>query len=396
MTGGQMGIWVFWAIAGMMLLGVGLVLLRALRQTAGPEAAPDVQVYRDQLADIDRDVGRGVVTDVEAARLRVEVSRRILAADRAMPVATVRGNAGVLVGLIAVVLGGGVWGYLQLGAVGYADVPLAGRIAAAEELRATRPGQAVAEGQFALPAPSVPDAEYAVLMEKLRAAVADRPDDMRGLALLAQNELGLGNVAAARAAQVALIAAKGAEVTADDHAALAEMMIAQAGGYVSPEAERSLEDALKLDANNPKARYYAGLMLAQVGRYDLAFRLWRPLVGVDAPWTPTLRSQIEDVAMRAGVAFTLPEQVGPTDEQVAAAADMTAADQQAMIEGMVTQLSDRLASEGGPAADWARLITALGVLGQKDHAKAILVEAQGIFAESPADLATINAAGAGL
>jgi cytochrome c-type biogenesis protein CcmH len=218
---------------------------------------------------------------------------------------------------------------------------------------------------------------------------------VQGLALLARNEAGLGNLAAARTAQEALIAAKGAAVTADDHADLAELLVAAAGGYVSPEAERRLEDALKLDAGNPKARYYAGLMLAQVGRYDLSFRLWKPLVGVDGTWAPALRDQIEEVALRAGVNFVLPEETGPTPDQLAAAEDMTPEDRQAMIEGMVRQLSDRLASEGGPATDWARLITALHVLGQTDQARAILAEARTTFAANAPDLAVIDAAAAG-
>jgi cytochrome c-type biogenesis protein CcmH len=294
---------VFWGGAGVMLLGVALVLLRALR--AQPDAvAGDLQVYKDQLADVDRDVARGVLSEAEAAALRIEVSRRILAADKVQAVVPVAGHAGVLAGVVVLVLAGGVWGYLQLGAVGYPDVPLAERIAMAEERRDTRPDQATAEAATDLPAPLVPDAEYAALMDRLRKAVAERPGDVEGLALLARNEAAMGNLAAARTAQEALIAAKGDAVTADDHADLAELLVASANGYVSPEAEDILQDALTLDAGNPKARYYAGLMLAQVGRYDLAFRLWRPLVGVDGTWAPALRAQIEDVAMRAGVAFT--------------------------------------------------------------------------------------------
>ncbi len=382
---------VFWGVAGVMLASVAAVLLRALRSV--PDAGvSDVQVYKDQLADVDRDVARGVLTEGEAARLRVEVSRRILAADKVQAVVPVRGNAGVLAVIIVLAMAGAVLGYLRLGAVGYADLPLAGRIAMAEQVRENRPGQAVAEAQVVLPAPTVPDADYAGLMEKLRQAVKDRPTDVQGLALLARNEAGLGNLAAARTAQVALIAAKGTAVTADDHANLAELLVAAAGGYVSPEAEAILEQALTLDAMNPKARYYAGLMLAQVGRFDLSFRMWLPIVGTDAPWTPALRAQIEDVAMRAGVEFTLPEQIGPTADQVAAAEDMAPADQQAMIQGMVTQLSDRLASEGGPATDWARLITALNVLGQTDQARTILTEARTTFAANAPDLAVIDAA----
>ena len=71
---------------------------------------------------------------------------------------------------------------------------------------------------------------------------------------------------------------------------------------------------------------------------------------------------------------------------------MTEEDRQDMIRGMVANLSERLATQGGTAPEWARLITAYGVLGNTDQASAIWTEAQGRFAERPEELATIRAA----
>ena len=50
-----------------------------------------------------------------------------------------------------------------------------------------------------------------------------------------------------------------------------------------------------------------------------------------------------------------------------------------MIEGMVSGLAERLAQDGGPPEDWARLIRAYGVLGQQQAAAAIWAEAQDVF-----------------
>jgi cytochrome c-type biogenesis protein CcmH len=61
---------------------------------------------------------------------------------------------------------------------------------------------------------------------------------------------------------------------------------------------------------------------------------------------------------------------------------------------MVEQLAGRLASEGGTAAEWAQLITALGVLGDLDRAKAIYEEAATAFAGREADLALLREAAA--
>ena len=59
---------------------------------------------------------------------------------------------------------------------------------------------------------------------------------------------------------------------------------------------------------------------------------------------------------------------------------------------MVERLSERLASEGGSPAEWARLIGALGVLGDPDRASAILNEAHTVFADNSAALDLVNQA----
>ena len=60
-----------------------------------------------------------------------------------------------------------------------------------------------------------------------------------------------------------------------------------------------------------------------------------------------------------------------------------------MIRNMVEQLNDRLATEGGSAEEWARLITVLANLGEKDRAAAIFAEAQKNFAGRDAELGQI-------
>ena len=41
----------------------------------------DTAVYRDQLLEVERDVARGVLTPEEAGAARLEIQRRLLAAD---------------------------------------------------------------------------------------------------------------------------------------------------------------------------------------------------------------------------------------------------------------------------------------------------------------------------
>jgi cytochrome c-type biogenesis protein CcmH len=61
---------------------LALVLAPLLR---GPDrlarrASHDMQVFRDQVREIDADLARGVLSAEEAAATRIEVSRRLLAA----------------------------------------------------------------------------------------------------------------------------------------------------------------------------------------------------------------------------------------------------------------------------------------------------------------------------
>ena len=77
----------FWIVTAALSLAVALLLARALlrgRRDTGPAQAFDIQVYRDQLKDVERDLARGVIEAGDAERVRTEISRRILAADSAM------------------------------------------------------------------------------------------------------------------------------------------------------------------------------------------------------------------------------------------------------------------------------------------------------------------------
>ena len=141
---------IFWAAAGIITLFVAGILVRALRRSTAdtPTDGFDGQVYRDQLSEIERDSTRGVIADDEAKRLRSEVARRLLAADRADDAADAAklGPKSVpVLGVMALVLAAGFGGYAYLGQPGYGDLPLKARIAEAEKLRADRPNQAALE-----------------------------------------------------------------------------------------------------------------------------------------------------------------------------------------------------------------------------------------------------------
>lgn len=389
----------FWAVAGGAALAVLALLLRGLTRAPDQmaEAHPDLRLYRAQLAEVDRDLARGAMSAEDAARLKTEVSRRLLDADRAARTTTAGETLPLapVVGVVAVVLAGGVALYWWLGAPGYPDLPINDRLVAAEQRYRTRPSQAEAEAQTPPPAPVQSDPQFLDLMGKLRMAVKQRPNDLQGLTLLARNEASLGNFKQAVAAQQHLITVLGANATPAQHADAAEYLIAAAGGYVSPEAEAELVKTLAADPKNGLARYYSGLMFAQVGRPDRTFELWEPLLREgppDAPWIAPIRAGIAEAADRAGIRYTPPDTKGPDAAAVEAAGEMSATDRQAMIAGMVDSLESRLLSEGGPEDEWLKLFNALRVLNQPDRVKPVLTAAETAFAKDPAALARLRTA----
>ncbi|QFS82961.1 hypothetical protein FIU97_09125 [Roseivivax sp. THAF40] len=403
----------FWIVSVAMTLLVaaliGLALLRRRRADNTGEAS-DIGVYRDQLREVDRDLERGVIGPEEAERLRTEVSRRLLSADAAAQAKAAQSTEprGLTLAMAVLVLsflmGASLYLYANLGAPGYGDLGLADRIAQAEEARANRPDQETAEAQVPATAPTEPPApEYLELVERLRNAVAERQDDLQGFQLLARSEAALGNYREAYQAQERIIALKGDAATAKDYVDLADMMILAAGGYISPEAERALQAGLARDPENGVATYYAGLSFAQTGRPDRAFRIWDGLLrrsGADDPWVAPIASQIEEMAWRAGVNDytpplpdpSLPDAPlpGPSADDMDAAGDMSAEDREAMIAGMVARLSDRLSRQGGTPEEWARLITAYGVLNDTDQARAIWNNAQEVFLGNEAALEVVR------
>jgi len=402
-------------VAGFAIIAilVAVVLVRAVLRAGTGDSAElrerSMRVYRDQLAEVDRDLTRGTLQPIEADRLRLEIQRRILDLDR-----DTAGGSGLtpaprsmrmiaLAAILVTILGSGAV-YMGMGAVGYRDLPLGQRFADAAQVRANRPSQIELETRFkaAFPEPEPFEGREALepMVAQLRDALANRPEDVVGYGLLAQNEARLGNYTAAIAAQVRVVEVKGEQATPDDMAFLLDLMVLATGGWVSPEAEAVVERTLRMDPTNKIALYYLGRMYDQTGRQDMTFRVWRRLHDLstgDDPWMDEVRAALPELAQISGEPrYTLPPLPapagarGPSAADIDAAQDMSTEDRAAMIESMVDGLMARLANDGGTAQDWAQLLRALTVLDRAEQAQAILQVARTVFAARPDDLALIN------
>src|SRR6202022_2123167 len=121
-----------WFVVGLMTAAAIFAVLWPLGRGRRPQNdASEAAVYKDQLAEIDRDVAAGLIGSSEAEAARVEIGRRLLVAvdsQRDLPIPSnirLRRSAAViaLVGLpvVAVAL------YLPLGSPWLGDFPLAQR-----------------------------------------------------------------------------------------------------------------------------------------------------------------------------------------------------------------------------------------------------------------------------
>ena len=393
-------VWILGALACFIFIGLIARSIVTPRDLDSGVASKDLLIYKDQLVEVERDLEKGVLSKSESDAARIEVSRRILLADKRSKLekqtVSISQNHNKLITFIILIfiLAGSFSIYAFLGNPSLPDMPLQARLAEIKENRSQRISQEEAEllvPDEIIEAPS----DYLALVSKLRIAMKERPNDIQGLRLLALHEFRLGKYRSARKAHLKIINVLGETATAKDLIDFAEVMIVATNGYVSPEAEFILRRGLEMKPNDGRARYYSGLSMAQSGRPDVTLRLWENLLNEgpdDAPWIPLIKEQIVDVARLVGVNLAQDQLPGPTSEQINSAETMSDIDRKEMIQGMVSSLSNRLANEGGTVNEWARLIRALGVLGETANASKIWIEAQTIFERNSSDIEILREA----
>lgn len=321
----------FWLLAVLALAIAGILLIRPLlrRTPATPEATRGLAIYRDQLAEVERDREAGLISDVEASAARSEIERRILkAADE--PAAASTPESGVRLFLAGLVFG-------------------------------TVPAATLAL-YLAVGTPNAPR-----LMETV---VADETMSADQLADLARLQVSQDRLV--EAADSFARAATKAPQRADLRSLLGEARVAAADGKVGELARLSFREAIGLDPRDPRARFYLGLARAQDGDLRGAIDDWLALeadAGPDAAWRPMLAERLKLAAQEAGIdldarrAELTPR--GPTAADIAAAQQMSPADRQQMVRGMVDGLAARLADNPGDVEGWLRLARARRVLGEE-------------------------------
>lgn len=396
-----MMIWILFAILTVVAALAVLIPLTRSGRAVARDRQQDVAIYKDQLAEVDRDLARGVIEALEAEAARTEIARRLLQASRqdsgeddvAGPDrgASLRHKVAAAIAVVVVPLTA-LGFYLSAGSPDLADQPLAQRLAAASE---------------------TPEIE--IMVARVEDHLANNSEDGRGWAVVAPVYMKLGRADDAATAYRNAIRLLGEN--AELATRLGEALVVANGGVITAQAWDAFKRAVELEPSAVKPRFYLAIALTQEGRRDDAIMAWQQLLseanGTEA-WVQDARHELAKLgvdlppmasagAPRAPLANTgrpgasppdagQPDTAapGPTREDVAAAADMSAGDRQAMITGMVARLSDRLDSEGGSLSEWSRLIRANLVLGNKDGAREALGKARTALADDGAALAELD------
>jgi cytochrome c-type biogenesis protein CcmH len=348
----------------------------------------DLEVYRAQLEELQRDREAGLISAEDAEAARIEVSRRLLGVARRGKTASPQpGASGALVARRAAL------------AFAVLLVPL---ISAAMYLRLGSPD--LRSGPEATrTANSSPESQtIEQMIARVEAHLQKNPNDGRGWEVLAPVYAKVGRYDDSVRAWGAAIDRLGE--TAERLQGLGEAMVAAAGGIVTADAKSVFDRALQLDDGAVAARYYRGLAAKQDGLNDEAARIWRDLIASappDAGWVKSVRAALarlestspetsSDAAEKSsGAVADLPAgQQSPANPRSKSAADET----DAMIRKMVERLSDRLSKQGGDAESWLRLVRSYAVLGERDKALAAAADARRNISSDEAQLRTFDEA----
>ena len=367
--GNMIGLFAGGGIFCWLLVALMLAYIRRQQRGAGPmQYDEDLQDQIDQLmlarATLDEDHQTGQLSDSDFAATCLDIDRRLLGLSQQVAQASASSPKDqtltrLAVGLAIILPLGAALIYATLGRPDLRDNPLVDRAAEiasrSETITATKKN-------------------LAQNLARAQAATVTTPDDIESWLKLAEAAASVNDSATEiRALRMAR------QLTNDDPSVLsllAEALSRAADGQVTVPARDLIDTVLATDPDEPRALFLSGLAAFQDGDYQAAVTRWQRLLSIstaDAPWLPIVRANIAQAAEAGGIA--LPPANGPDADSIAAAADMTAKDRQAMILSMVESLRDRLDETPDDTEGWLRLARAYDVLGDRAAAFTALARA---------------------
>ncbi|MEY2810960.1 MAG: Cytochrome c-type biosis protein CcmH precursor [Pseudomonadota bacterium] len=304
----------FLSLALTLVAGVLLVLCRALwrasrqqHQVAVDPARANAEVYREQLAELEREYAQGTLSAQSYQQTRDELTRRLLE-----DVQTPR-----VPGVAAAVMAPSRWVRTTLASF-VVVIPVATLLAyGVLGQPAGLDPAALAQSE---PHEAVDPKKMAEMVEKLERRLLEDPNQLQGWVMLGRVRRAMGQFEAAGQAY-----AKALALSSDDDVAIerAEVLAQAKQGSFEGEPWKIIEAVLRANPDQLSALLLAGSAAYSEGRYEHALKHWqraRTLMAADAPDLPPLEEALAQVRGKLGLAAS----AAPATPQVSQAPATTA------------------------------------------------------------------------
>jgi len=312
----------FWLIAALFVAAALALVLRPLLRQRAPGAGTDrdatnVKLYRDELAELEREHAEGALGEAQVREARQEIERRLLEdvqpgapSTAAAPAGNRAGRWAAIAVTVALPLVA-VLGYLKFG-----------------DIQALNPA-ARQEGHPVTPT------QIAEMVDKLAQRLKQNPDDATGWTMLGRSYAVLGRYQESADAYARAVALAGDD--ADLLADYADSLAMARGGNLAGEPTQIVQRGLKVDPKNVKLLALAGSAEFAQRNYAEAVRYWERGLA-EIPPGSNFRRAVESSIEEARKAGNLP---AAPEKKTVVAADSKA------IAGTVT-LAPGLASRVEP------------------------------------------------
>ena len=137
-------IWILGLLACFIFISLIVKSIVTPRELDLGVASKDLLIYKDQLVEVEKDLEKGVLSIAESEAAKIEVSRRILLADkrskseRQKPNNSQKLNKSIAFIILTFILIGSFGTYAFLGNPNIPDMPLKSRLAKTQEIRSQR------------------------------------------------------------------------------------------------------------------------------------------------------------------------------------------------------------------------------------------------------------------
>lgn len=364
-------IWLIFAVLTGLVI---LALTRPLgeRKVRVDSAPSNAELYRIQLAALDREEERATIGPEEAAQTRAEIARRLIKAgrSRALPNSSgdpvfVKSNAAFAATALLISVGALAL-YIAFGSPSLPDQPLEARLSAPPDQQPL-------------------DIQIANVERRLRA----HPEDGLGWTVIAPVYFRIGQFEKAADAFRKAIALNGENE--DKLLGLAESLTFANDGVVTEPARKAFMAAVARNPKSLRGRFWLAILAEQDGAKADAEQIYRQLLSEALP-----------EAFRSAVNGRLQALANPPVAEARGAdksddsAGLLQGEQGATIRGMVERLAERLKQDKSDLDGWLRLIRSYAVLKETEKAQQAAASARKQFAADPQALAQIDTLTRGL